>query len=478
VITKVVHGWRVGGLVAYLMGPGRAQEHVNPRVIASWDGRDAGWQPPRQGGGTRELGRLIRALRAPAVAAGLAERGEEGSRGYVWHCSARVAAGDRVLSDSEWAEIARELLDGAGVAARGDAGGPRWVAIRHADDHIHIAVVLVRQDSCRRFWPSRDYPRLREAARRIERRLGLTVTASADGTAARAPGRGEIEKARRQGRVPARVELARTVRDAAVAADGVAGFVAALQGAGCLVQLRRAPSGDPLGYKVARRGDLTASGEPVFYSGSKLAPDLSLPRLIRGWESAARGPDAPAPLVAARRRLEGARAAVGAARRGQGGEDPDGIAHAAYGVLTALRGWSGELGAAADVFDRAARPPRAARAAEGVHAAGLRRIARQLMRQRRMLGVPDEPGAAAFALAVALSELLREVAAWQRARGRPQQATAAGIAAGIVDRWADGLSVQEMGGGVGLDHGAAARRPRRAPRPDHAAWSPSGQPRG
>jgi hypothetical protein len=73
VITKVVHGWRVGGLIAYLMGPGRAQERVRPRVIASWDGRDAGWQPAETGPGEfdRDLGPLIRAVRAPAVAAGL-----------------------------------------------------------------------------------------------------------------------------------------------------------------------------------------------------------------------------------------------------------------------------------------------------------------------------------------------------------------------------------------------------------------------
>ena len=148
---------------------------------------------------------MIRALRAPAVAAGLTEDGgAEGKRGYVWHCSARVAGGDRVLSDGEWGEIARELLHGAGVADRDDPGGPRWVAIRHADDHIHIAVVLVRQDTGRRFWPYRDYPRLRETARELERRLGLTVTAAADGTAERAPTRGEREKAARQGRRPAR----------------------------------------------------------------------------------------------------------------------------------------------------------------------------------------------------------------------------------------------------------------------------------
>ncbi|MBW0100902.1 hypothetical protein [Pseudonocardia sp. KRD291] len=154
-ITKVVHGWRVGGLVAYLMGPGRAQEHVRPRVIASWGGQDVGRLPRENEEGRLELGPLIRALRAPAVAAGLRESDEDGKRGYVWHCSARVAAGDRVLSDEQWASIARELLDGSGVAVAGDSGGPRWVAIRHADDHIHIAAFLVRQDTSRRFWPSR-----------------------------------------------------------------------------------------------------------------------------------------------------------------------------------------------------------------------------------------------------------------------------------------------------------------------------------
>ncbi len=461
-ITKVVHGWRVGGLIAYLMGPGRAQEHVRPRVVASWDGRDAAWQPPQLGDGEsgRDLGPLIRALRAPAVAAGLPEHDDEGKRGYVWHCSARVAGGDRVLSDAEWAEVARELLDGAGVAARDDAGGPRWVAIRHADDHIHIAVVLVRQDTCRRIWPRRDYPRLREAAQRIERRLGLTVTASADGTAARAPSRGELEKARRQGREPARVELARAVRTAAVASSDIAGFVSALEGAGYLVELRRGPSGDPLGYKVARRGDVSAAGGVVFYSGSKLAPDLSLPRLVRGWEEAAQGSDAAVPVDAARRRVEGARAAVGAARRGHGVEDADGIAHATRDVLTAMAGWSGELGGAAEAFDRAARPPRTAVAAPGPSGAGLRRVARQLVRRRGMLGVSDEPGAAMVALAVAMAALLREIAAWQRERDREHQAAAARAAADVVGRWAAAKSTGPGTRDVLVDHGSAARRPR------------------
>ena len=212
--------------------------HRAPRVIASWDGLDAGWQPASTGPGEYDLtlGPLITALHAPVVAAGLPTRApaEHGKCGYVWHCSARVAATDRVLSDGEWAGIARELLDGAGIAVVGDSGGPRWVAIRHAEDHIHIAAVLVRQDTSRRFWPHHDYPKLRATARRIEQHLGLTVTAAPDGTAAPRASRGEIEKAGREGRVPARVELRRAAQQAAVAAIDVDGFVAYLQNRGFL----------------------------------------------------------------------------------------------------------------------------------------------------------------------------------------------------------------------------------------------------
>ncbi len=433
-ITKVVHGWRVAGLIVYLMGPGRAQEHVRPRVVASWDGRDAGWQPAQSGLGAfdRDLGPLIRAMRAPALAAGLPEGGRDGQRGYVWHCSVRVAGGDRVLSDEQWAAIARELLDGAGVAASGDAGGPRWVAIRHADDHIHIAVVLVRQDTSRRFWPSHDYPRLRAAARRIEQRLGLTVTAAADGTAAAAPRRGELEKARREGREPARVELARAVREAAVGAAGLDGFVGALRRGGYVVEVRWAPSGAPLGYKIARPGDVTVAGVPVFYSGSKLAPDLSLPRLLAAWEAAGGGRGSGEPTAAARRRVDAARRVVRAARHGEAGEDPDGIAHAAHSVLTALRGEGPEWWEAADRFDRAARAPRGDRVRSGACAAGLRRVARQLVARRRVLGVAEEPGPAGVALAVAIVALLQEIAAWQRERGRGHQADAALAAADVL----------------------------------------------
>jgi hypothetical protein len=63
----------------------------------------------------------------------------------------------------------------------------RWVAVRHADDHIHIAATLVRQDG-RTEWARNDYRHVRAAAMDLERRFGLQSTAPADGTAARRPG--------------------------------------------------------------------------------------------------------------------------------------------------------------------------------------------------------------------------------------------------------------------------------------------------
>jgi len=438
-ITKVVHGWRPGGLIAYLLGPGVAEVHRSPRVIASWDGLDAGWQPQRTGPSEYDLrlGPLIDALHAPAVAAGLPTRAPaEGGRGYVWHCSVRLAATDRVLTDEQWAQIARELLDGSGIAVTGDAGGPRWVAVRHADEHIHIAAVLVRQDTLRRFWPHHDYPKLRATASRIEQRLGLTVTAAADRTAARRPGRGEVEKAMRQSRAPARQLLRRVVHQAAVEAGSLAEFVAALDGAGVRVMVRRAPSGDPIGYAVAWPDERTAAGEPVFYSGSKLAPDLSLPRLLQRWGSHSVDADG-------RRRFrvgQGARVvdrARGRVVRGTNTglwEDPegvDGIVHAAGDVLAAMAATTGgPWRKAAERFDRAARTPGGTRAVVEPVGGDLRRLARRLLRAR---GVRAQDAAGAAALAVAMVTLVREIAAWQDGRGRPHQAGAARQAADLLE---------------------------------------------
>jgi hypothetical protein len=477
-IPRVYNGWKPGGLISYLMGPGRAEEHRRPRVIATWDGQDAAWQPALTGPGEWDfdLGPVVRAMRAPAVVAGL-PNGDDGSgrRGYVWHLSVRNAPQDRVLTDAQWAEIARDLLDGAGIAGRNDQGGPRWVAVRHAEDHIHVAVVLVRQDTGRRFWPHNDWPRLRRAAREIEDRLQLTPTAPADRTAARAPGRAELGRARRQGREPARKELARVVRLAAVSSTGPDAFASLLREAGYVLELRHAPSGDVIGYKVARPGDVNASGDPVFYSGSKLAPDLSMPRLHRRWG------DGPAPAgrtsaAGARRHVSRARRTLAEARARGGAVDgaaADIVAATGDLLLAAEASRSLRGDRAADFFDRASRSDPATRSRTG---SGLRHVARQMIRQRYYSDGTDDNGAT-VALIVALAALVREIAGWHRDRGRPHQAVAADAAAAVIDGWLQphglGQAAARSAGLSAVVTAAVSRRDEAAPTQADPAGAPA-----
>jgi hypothetical protein len=466
-ITKVTHGWRPGGLVVYLMGPGTAEEHVRPRVIASWDGLDAGWQPeigPR-GNFDFRLGPLIGALHVPATRAGLPVSGQgQSGRGYVWHCSVRLSAEDRTLSDPEWADVARRFLDCAGIARTGDDGGPRWIAVRHADDHIHIAAVLVREDTGRRFWPHHDYRGLRRTARELETELGLTPTAAADRTAARQPQRAELEIAARQGVEPARIELARVVRQAATATTTPEEFAEELRNRGYLVELRRLPSGDPIGYKIARREEVAA---PVFFSGGKLAPDLSMPKLIARWASA---PDSDVTAHRSvqnltRRSLEDARRVVRQARHGEATEDPAGIAHAVSDVFSAVGVLNGGVTAdAVTRYDRAARSPFQPVPPVGPAGQELRRLARELIRLGRGARNPAT-APVALALLISLAALVQEIAAWQSERGRGHQAAAARDAAERTRRLATSPRPPGVPRQVPLAHGthAAARPVQRSP---------------
>ena len=56
----------------------------------------------------------------------------------VWHCAMRAAPEDRMLPDEEWAQVAARVMHRTGLAPYGDDLGVRWVAVRHAPDHIHI----------------------------------------------------------------------------------------------------------------------------------------------------------------------------------------------------------------------------------------------------------------------------------------------------------------------------------------------------
>ncbi|MFG2314811.1 relaxase/mobilization nuclease domain-containing protein [Streptomyces tendae] len=418
------------GLLHYLYGKGTREEHVDPHLAASFDGMAP--DPGRDASVTkRDLQHL---LDQPLSLLDAGQRPDK----HVWHCSVRAAPDDPLLSDEQWGDIARRVVAATGIDP-GDGAGCRWAAVRHADDHIHIIATLVREDGLR---PShhRSGKRAQAECRLVEKELGLRRVAPGDGTAAKRATSAERHKAEREGRDrPARDELRENVRRAVAGAAGEEEFFDRLAAAGLLIRKRIAPSGDLLGYKVALPHDRNGDREPVFYAGSTLAPDLSLPRLRERWitpteatasaDGARPGqpalPDVTGPAFARRRASAAAWHALLIIDRGGDGTAAAQIA-AAGEVLDALAKTSAahtraELREAAFTFERASRSH--VKAVRGRDHA-LRQAARDLVHSGPALG-RGEDGATtamlidmAFFLAIAASN-------WHAKKHHSQQADAA-----------------------------------------------------
>ncbi|MDV5146764.1 relaxase/mobilization nuclease domain-containing protein [Streptomyces sp. SBC-4] len=342
-------GHKTRGVLNYLYGPGRANEHTAPHLVTSFDGfaPDPGRDPDAT------LAQLANVLDLRVKQAG-----SKAPKNHVWHCSIRAAPEDRHLTDDEWATIARRVLNATGIAPAGDPDACRWVAVRHADDHIHIVATKVRGDlRPPRNW--NNYLRADKELVAIEKEYGLRQVPRGDRTAAKRPTRAEQEKAQRTGNTrTAREHLRTVVRTAVSAATNTEEFFRLIEGTGALVDVQHFPSGDVRGYKVALDGDTNAQGKPVWFSGSTLAPDLSYPKIterLAGTGASSAGADGPA-----WRRL--ALAVDRTPDHLAHGEDDAGQAHIAVlaEVLDALplvvsAGLRPQLVQAATVFERAAR---------------------------------------------------------------------------------------------------------------------------
>jgi hypothetical protein len=279
VIGKVLRGTDVRRLLYYLYGPGKANEHADPHLIAGFSD-PADLEPERRPGGSRDFGRLAGLLVQP-----LAALAGPGFAKPVWHCSMRAAPEDRLLSDREWAQVAAQVMDRTGLAPSGDDLGVRWVAVRHGANHVHIVATLARQDGTRpRIW--NDFYRIREACREAEAQLGLRSTAPADRTAARRPSRAEVEHSARNGwGEPPRVALRREVCTVAAAVRSEREFFTRLAEVGVAIRQRYSTTnpGHVSGYAVGLPWHTAKGGGIVWFGGGKLAADLSLPKLRRRW---------------------------------------------------------------------------------------------------------------------------------------------------------------------------------------------------
>jgi len=512
VIGRVYRGGRVTGLVRYLYGPGRHNEHLDPHLVACWRGSQPsvlaetepalsavdGDRAEGGGGARRDFAALVAELEAP-LRLREALTGTPAGRRVVWHCPLRVADGDPELSDAQWAEVAEDLLrrtgldPGAGrrgpsagdpdAAGEGESAGCRWVAVRHDAVSIHVVVLLARSDGSAAN-PRFDYRRVRETCLAAEQRHGLQVTAPIDGTATPSTTRAETEKAGRGGadsdprtRVsgePARVALRREVRRCAVTADSETEFLALLRRRGLVVRERhstlppvpsstgtRADSAGAsananverqvTGYAVGLPGDRDAVGEPVLYSGGRLGPDLTLPRLRQRWTdtpgststgSGTRQRDRVAVLrataleaTAARLALHGL-AGAGASDGARGVEQAvlaaagDALVAVALSVEGPLRG---PLTQAAAHYERAGRLPRPTPSAAVTRGHALSRAARDLARAGTAR--PGTNSQAALELVRALLRLTDAVARLHAQRDRPHAARAADLTAHVLRDW-------------------------------------------
>jgi len=424
-------GEHVQPLLYYLFGPGRQEEHTDPHIIAGWR-HPADLEPPLRPDGKRDFTKLAGLLLQPQAALG--------KRAYarpVWHCSMRAAPEDRMLSDDEWAAIAHDVMDRAGLSPYGQEDeAVRWVAVRHGQDHIHIVAMLARQDGGK---PSLSWERykVRAACLAAEQRYGLRSTAPADHTAARGPTRAENEKAARRGLEEApRITLRRHVTTAAAATGSEGEFFTRLDQAGVLVRKRfsvQSP-GQVTGYSVALPGDTAKDGGPVWYGGGKLAADLSWPKLRQRWRTprAMSG----AHLSAEERNAvwdHATRAAADAAAqiRATVWTDPAAAADAAWATSDTLHVAAAVLGSrilrqAADAYDRAARPPYGRIPPPSLAGNRLRQAARLLSAFASLTG---DRSMAPIVLITRLAALAEAVAELRDAQQHAAQAAAARVAA-------------------------------------------------
>ncbi len=204
-IAKPAGGGKAGkdaaGLLRYLYGPGRSDEHTDQHAVAGSMGlvmaypgalssREAtglgrtielSWRhqyadqlalvgaTTGSAGGGSHLGGVPRSLMPfQAGPAGVPEAEKE----YAYHLIVSLPPGAG-WDDEQWATAAQDVVTGMGFSdGPDDEAGCRWVAVRHGlsaggNDHLHVVVNLVRQDG-RRASTHNDFVTARTVRHHIE----------------------------------------------------------------------------------------------------------------------------------------------------------------------------------------------------------------------------------------------------------------------------------------------------------------------
>lgn len=302
-MPNITRGGNARGLMCYLLGPGRANEHTDQRVLAgTFDiaGRDFFGHRPLTHAEALRVGKrldldrlehgteiLAKRTRWDYDAEAIVSTGK--GPAHVWHCSLTLHPDEGRLTDETWAKIASDFMDEMGFTEASGKAPCRWVAVRHGanaggGDHIHIACVLVRDDGTKAsVW--RDYARAQAACNTLEHRHGLAVVESREhqrGSRGDSPAE-QADAARKGQALTDRARLEIAIRAAAAGARTESEFLTELRGQGVLVRPRyaRGTREHVDGFSVA----LTPAGQarPRWIGAGYVARDLSLRRLRSGW---------------------------------------------------------------------------------------------------------------------------------------------------------------------------------------------------
>jgi hypothetical protein len=313
VIPNVTRGGNASGVLFYLVGPGKRNEHEQPRLVAG--SPEARWIAEDRVLERADAGKLGRFLEEPRKAFGtevlVAERDERGRvvgtrPAHVWHCSLSLPPDEAALSDERWSEIAEAFVATMGFTGDDPLRQCRWVAVRHGEstggsDHAHVVVGLVAEDGSKAR-VHKDFERAQRACRELEQRFGLQrLEARTRGTGTRATKPGERMADRRRGRDHgdenrqpggqwfhergSRETLERIVRGCGAASRTESEFVRALREHDVLVRPRYAEGGRfaVVGYSVRLPGPDTGPDRSIWFGGGRLARDLTLPSLRQDW---------------------------------------------------------------------------------------------------------------------------------------------------------------------------------------------------
>jgi hypothetical protein len=182
VIPNITRGGGMQGVVEYLAGPGNANEHENPTLIAGSLGvaTEAGFERTKLDDRAIQQA-LADALDAPRVVWGREVRKRNPTTGemeaaHVWHCSLTLAPGE-TLTDTDWMRVGRQFV----AAMKFD--GCEWALIKHGAtgtdrlDHAHLVVNLVQTETGKPASVHNDFKRAQAACARIARERGLTELA-------------------------------------------------------------------------------------------------------------------------------------------------------------------------------------------------------------------------------------------------------------------------------------------------------------